>query len=66
MRLRGGGNGDPGAAAPAPKIVLAELAVAAGGLIKQTIVRDRVLPHLWDKDNTILFDLQLVNAAIFE
>ena len=78
LRLRGGG--DPEAVArylesnktntakktekKVPEV--SEMAVAAGGFINQTIVRDPVRPEKWDTKNTVMFNLQLLNASAFE
>lgn len=43
-----------------------EMSIAPGGLIHQTIVRDPVDPTAWDKDNSIMFNVQLINALVFE
>lgn len=45
---------------------MSEMAVAPGGFINQTIVRDPVPAMEWDTENTILFNLQLLNASSFE
>jgi hypothetical protein len=42
------------------------MAVAPGGLIKQTIVEDFVSPENWDLPNAVLFNVNLINAGIFE
>jgi hypothetical protein len=42
------------------------MAVGVGGLIKQSILRDPHPSTEWDSDNTALFNLQLLNATIFE
>ncbi|KAL2072051.1 hypothetical protein VTL71DRAFT_11394 [Oculimacula yallundae] len=44
----------------------AEMAIAPGGSIDQTIVRDPVSAEKWDRENTILLNLQLFNASTFE
>jgi len=61
MRLRGGGPGYT----VFPE-VQAEMAVAAGGLIKQSIHRDTYPPDSWDPSSTIVFNVQILNAEIFE
>lgn len=43
-----------------------ELAVAPGGFIKQTIVADDHPSTFWKRDNTIMFNVQLLNAAVFK
>jgi hypothetical protein len=42
------------------------MAVAPGGLIRQTIVKDPLQAHEWDRENTVLFNVQLINAAVFK
>lgn len=55
LRLRGSGPPvDP------------EMALAAGGLIKQTVIRDTYDPSIWDVDNSTIFNVQILNSAIFE
>jgi hypothetical protein len=46
--------------------VIPEMAIAPGGLIRQSIVRDSVKVEHWDTGNTIMFNLQLLNASVFE
>lgn len=43
-----------------------EMAVAAGGSIKQVIVRDMYNDDKWAADKMVMFNLQLFNAATFE
>lgn len=43
-----------------------EAALAAGGFIHQFIVKDKVAGTDWDKDNTITFNVQIMNVAKFE
>lgn len=40
-----------------------ELAIAPGGFIQQTIIRDKLTTEGWDSENCIMFDLQLLDAA---
>lgn len=54
LPLRGGGPGN------------AEMGIAAGGLIKQTIVKDENDPTIWDTDNGIIFNVQILNSSAFE
>jgi ubiquitin len=54
LPLRGGGPGN------------AEMGIAAGGLIKQTIVKDYNDPTIWDNENGTIFDVQILNSAAFE
>ncbi|TVY84932.1 hypothetical protein LSUE1_G002974 [Lachnellula suecica] len=37
-----------------------------GGMIQQTIVKDLLPAWNWDKDNTNMFNVQLLNASSFE
>jgi hypothetical protein len=46
--------------------VQAEMAIAAGGLIKQSIHRDAYAPDSWDPTSTIVFNVQILNAEIFQ
>lgn len=55
LRLRGGGP----ALHPA-------MGLAAGGLIKQTILPDHSDPTLWDSDNGIIFNVQILNSTHFQ
>ncbi|CZT42531.1 related to ubiquitin/ribosomal protein S27a fusion protein [Rhynchosporium secalis] len=73
LRLRGGGPGLPDEMSPEEKKMqretaekAEEMAVAPGGFINQTIVRDPFPADKWDQENTILFNLQLLNALTFE
>jgi hypothetical protein len=61
MRLRGGGPGFSVSSS-----VSAEMAVAAGGLIKQSIHRDPFPSDSWDTASTIVFNVQILNANIFK
>jgi len=54
LRLRGGGP------------VETEMGIAAGGLIKQTIVRDTNVPTIWDTENSTIFNVQILNSVAFE
>lgn len=54
LALRGGGN------------FPSEMGLAAGGLIKQTIVKDRYEPDIWDTDNSAIFNVQILNSAVFK
>lgn len=56
-RLRGGGPG---------KLTNAELGIAIGGLIKQTIHEDRYSPESWDSDSGTIFNVQVLNSAVFK
>ncbi|PVH76463.1 hypothetical protein DL98DRAFT_657413 [Cadophora sp. DSE1049] len=42
-----------------------ELAIAPGGFIQQTIVRDVYEPQLWDIENSVMLNLQLIDATSF-
>jgi hypothetical protein len=41
------------------------MAIAAGGLIKQTIIKDDIPADEWDTDNSVLINVQLIDAAAF-
>jgi hypothetical protein len=43
-----------------------EMALGAGGLIKQSILRDPHNSTAWDSDNTIMFNIQLLSADVFQ
>lgn len=43
-----------------------EMTMAPAGLIKQTIVKDPLLAKDWAQDNTIIFNIQLLTASVFE
>jgi hypothetical protein len=47
----------------APKVK--SMGLAAGGLITQSINEDKYPPEVWDKDASILFNVQLLNAESF-
>ena len=55
IRLRGGGTPQVG-----------EMALGAGGVIKQVIHADTRDPKLWDRDRTVLFNLQILNSEAFQ
>lgn len=55
LRLRGGG--------PSP---YPAMGLAAGGLIKQTILVDRNDPSVWDLDNSVIFNVQILNSTSFQ
>jgi hypothetical protein len=42
------------------------MAVGVGGLIKQSILHDTHPTTAWDTDNTAIFNLQLLNATVFQ
>jgi hypothetical protein len=42
------------------------MAVSPGGFINQTIVKDPVKAEDWDTGNTIMFNMRLLNASVFE
>lgn len=42
------------------------MGIGAGGLIKQSILRDPHPPTAWDSANTAVFNVQLLNTNIFE
>ena len=56
LRLRGGG-GEP------PENI--DMGIAAGGLIRQSIVKDNYHPSIWDPDYSTIFNVQIVNTARF-
>jgi hypothetical protein len=43
-----------------------EMSLGAGGFIKQVIHRDEWSYDYWDRDKTILFNLQLLDATFFK
>lgn len=43
-----------------------EMAIKAGGLIKQSILRDPDPSSAWNCDNTAIFNVQLLNAKEFQ
>lgn len=56
LRLAGGGiRADPAA----------EMGIAAGGLIKQTIIRDTHDPTIWDASAATRFNVQVLNSGTF-
>ena len=55
LRLRGGGPTEP----------KPEFGIAAGGLIRQAIVKDIYAASLWDRDCGTIFNVQILNSAIF-
>jgi hypothetical protein len=55
-------NSEP-PAAPAPKVEA--MGLAAGGLIKQSINEDKYPASIWDTENSILFNVQLLNSDSF-
>lgn len=54
LKLCGGGTGKT------------EMALAAGGKIKQKVHADSYLAEEWDKENRVFFNVQLLTAAAFE
>ena len=44
----------------------AEMGIAAGGLIKQSILEDTNDPGIWEVNNGTIFNLQILNSAAFE
>jgi ubiquitin len=57
LRLRGGGPGDPSDA---------EMGLGVGGVIKQVIHEDCYGPDTWDSDNGVIFNVQVLNSAVFK
>lgn len=45
---------------------VAEMGVAAGGLVKQSILRDYNDPEIWDPASGTIFNVQILNSAIFK
>ena len=56
LRLRGGG----------PLRQKSEFGVAAGGLIKQCIIEDVNAASTWDREQTICFNVQILNSLLFK
>ena len=56
LRLRGGGG-------PFPEDV--DMGIAAGGLIRQAIVKDNYHPSIWDPDYATSFNVGIVNSTQF-
>lgn len=54
LLLRGGGCFQP------------EMGIGVGGLIKQTIVADPYHPLVWDSDGATIFNIQILNSAVFK
>ncbi|KAK4541873.1 hypothetical protein LTR36_007237 [Oleoguttula mirabilis] len=54
LRMRGGAS------------LEAEMGIAAGGLIKQTIVRDHCKEGIWDSTKTEIFTVSILNSAVFK
>lgn len=42
------------------------MAIAPGGLIKQTIVKDTVCPQHWDVEKIMVANISLINASAFK
>ena len=42
------------------------MAIASGGFIRQSIVKDTLSAADWNQDNIIMFNVQLLNASTFE
>ena len=55
LRLRGDGGDRPPA----------EMGIAAGGLIRQTIAKDKRNPNIWDPHCGTIFNVQILNSACF-
>lgn len=56
LRLCGGGGGAKGH----------EMGIAPGGLIKQTVVKDRHDPAIWETDCTTSFNVQILYPTLFK
>lgn len=55
LRLRGGGDWNEKQL----------MGLAAGGLIKQTILEDTYQPAVWQPERSIVFNVQILNSALF-
>jgi hypothetical protein len=64
LRLRGGGGGPEGLMEMDKEEQL-EMAIAAGGSIKQVILRDQYYDGTWKAKKMVMFNLQLFNASTF-
>jgi hypothetical protein len=42
------------------------MGIAAGGLIKQSIIEDKNNSNIWESDNGIIFNVQILNSAAFK
>jgi hypothetical protein len=42
------------------------MGIAAGGLIEQTIALDTHLTTDWDRDNTLVFNAQILDTVLFQ
>lgn len=42
------------------------MSIGSGGLIKQSILRDPHSSTAWDSDNTVMFNIQLLSADVFQ
>jgi hypothetical protein len=49
-----------------PKPQITAMSLAAGGLIKQSINTDNYPPSIWDRDNSVLLNVQLLNSESFQ
>ena len=58
LRLRGGG--------PPEVCEKTELGVAAGGYIKQCILPDNNPASTWERDQTIYFNVQILDSVVFQ
>ena len=43
-----------------------EMGLAAGGLIRQVIMRDVLPANHWDASRTLVFNVQILNASHFQ
>ncbi len=57
LRLRGGGGQSPEELA---------MGLAPGGLIKQCIIKDNHPSTIWERDQTICFNVQILNSDTFQ
>src|SRR6202043_271287 len=49
-----------------PRPQITAMSLAAGGLIKQSINTDNYPPSIWDRDNSVLLNVQLLNSESFQ
>ena len=57
LRLRGGGYSSK-------EQLTKEMAIAPGGFIQQTIVKDTLSPDEWDTEKAVTFNIKLLDAAL--
>ena len=59
LRLRGGGT------PTGPALKACEMGIAPGGLIKQCILEDHYPASMWKRDESICFNIQILNSELF-